>query len=81
MTTCPRCRDAIDPTTGRHIDEDGQVMSYREDLIHCRPAPDVGSLSWWAAQDDKTGCPPYIARLIAMSKNASPVHYQGYDII
>lgn len=81
MMRCSRCNSALDVRTGRHLDEDGQVMSQREDMIQCRPAPEVGSLSWWMAQDDKTGCPPSILRMIDISKTpSSPVNYRGFDI-
>lgn len=41
---CQHCGGELDPATGRHIDDDGQVMDYRENLIRCRPAPDIGRL-------------------------------------
>lgn len=82
MTACPHCNGALDPATGRHIDDEGQVMNYREDLIQCRPPADVGSFAWWAVKEDKTGCPPTALRLLALGNPASSLaRYQGYDIV
>lgn len=72
MSTCPRCRDAVDPATGRHIDEDGQVMSYREDMIHCRPASDPRQAEYIAAKLAERGID---------LPSAPRVTYSGYDII
>lgn len=72
MTACPRCRDATDPDTGRHIDEDGQVMSYREDLIHCRPDSDPRQAAYIASKLAERGISLPIAK---------PLRYSGYDII
>jgi hypothetical protein len=67
MSTCPLCKGELDPITSRHIDEDGQVMDYREDLTFCRPDPEVGSWAWWETQDDTTDAPASIRNLIEMS--------------
>lgn len=67
MSTCPLCKGELDPITSRHIDEYGQVMDYREDLIFCRPDPEVGSWAWWETQDDMNECPPNIRNLIEMT--------------
>ncbi len=83
MTVCSHCNGSLDPATGRHLDDEGQVMDYREDLIQCRPPADVGSLAWWAVQEDKTYCPPAIfLKILEMSSPPrKTLRYSGYDIL
>lgn len=72
MAACRHCSAALDPATGRHIDDEGQVMDYREDLIQCRPPSDPKQAE-------------YIAKVLGergiVTAPIKPVRYQGFDII
>lgn len=74
MVMCANCRGRLDPATGRHIDEDGQVMDYREDLIHCRPDPEPGS---------EARRPEHLRRLVGNEKTGLEgprAYYSGYCV-
>lgn len=70
--SCPRCGGKLDPDTGRHIDDEGQVMDYREDLIQCRPDPDPEQVAYWTRRMADAGIATAPIPL---------VRYIGFDMV